>query len=82
MWGNSVGKLVLFLLIAWVAYLLLRTGRRGRDNEAKQPVGAEAMVRCAHCGLNVPVGESLTVSGRYYCSEEHRRLGAGTSSAG
>jgi uncharacterized protein len=35
------------------------------------------MVACAHCGLHLPRGEALEVSSRFFCSEEHRRAGAG-----
>jgi len=30
------------------------------------------MVKCAHCGVNQPVGESILANGRYYCSTDHR----------
>jgi uncharacterized protein len=43
---------------------------------AKSSAGAETMIQCAHCGLHVPVSESVTNSaGVVFCSEEHRRLG-------
>lgn len=35
----------------------------------------EQMVACAHCGLHVPESEGLQGGGRFYCSDEHRRLG-------
>ena len=34
------------------------------------------MVRCARCGLHLPVDEALTDgTGRPFCCAEHRRLG-------
>lgn len=30
------------------------------------------MVRCVHCGVHLPVSESLLSNGQYYCSEAHR----------
>ncbi|MGH8705277.1 MAG: PP0621 family protein, partial [Burkholderiales bacterium] len=33
------------------------------------------LVRCAHCGVHLPRAEARTAGGRYYCSEEHWRLG-------
>jgi len=31
---------------------------------------------CARCGVNVPHSEAIEENDRYFCSEEHRRLGA------
>ena len=33
------------------------------------------LVTCAHCGVNLPKAEARTAGGRYYCNEEHWRLG-------
>lgn len=75
------GKFLFVLLVAVAIYLLLRQRRRGGPRERKstspRPPPAEVMVSCEHCGLHIPASESLQVGGRYYCSEEHRRLGAG-----
>jgi uncharacterized protein len=32
------------------------------------------MVRCIHCGVHLPRSESITSEGKFFCSEEHRRL--------
>ena len=73
---RGVGKIILFLVIAFVVYALIkgagRTAKR-RENGARQP---ESMVACAQCGVNLPRSEALEAAGRYFCSEEHRRLGA------
>jgi uncharacterized protein len=29
-------------------------------------------VRCAHCGIHLPKGESITVDQKHFCSEVHR----------
>ncbi|MBS1169772.1 MAG: hypothetical protein H6R01_690 [Burkholderiaceae bacterium] len=34
--------------------------------------GAELMVRCAHCGVHVPISEAVNDLGIEYCCEEHR----------
>jgi uncharacterized protein len=34
------------------------------------------MVRCAVCGVHLPRSESFTSRGQYFCTDEHRRLGA------
>lgn len=37
----------------------------------------EPMVQCAHCGVHIPVSESVVdPKGSVFCSEEHRRLHA------
>jgi uncharacterized protein len=71
-----VSKLLLLVIAAAVIYFLV-TGyarKRGRPSSAPQ---SESMVACAHCGLNVPRGEALESAGRFFCSEEHRRVGSG-----
>ena len=74
-----MGKLIFILLAAVIVYLLLRTRRSParEDDTTKRPASPEAMVECAHCGLHVPLGESLEFAGRRYCCEDHRRLGGG-----
>ncbi len=73
-----MGKIV-FLVLAAVALLWWFSGRRkarpGAPRAAATPPAAEAMVRCAHCGLHLPHGEALFDADRPYCSETHRRAG-------
>jgi len=49
---------------------------RKRRARPVSPMG-EPMVPCAHCGVNLPRSEALEAAGRFFCSEEHRRLNAG-----
>lgn len=66
-----MGKVVLLLLLALVAWLALKAYlRRGRP--AKREAAAEDMVSCERCGVNLPRSLALTSRGRFYCSEEHR----------
>jgi uncharacterized protein len=37
---------------------------------------AEPMVQCAHCGIHIPLSESVAGQGSVFCSDEHRRLHA------
>lgn len=74
-----MAKLIFFLLLVVVALLVLKSiGRASaRKGEAENEPGhgpAERMVRCAHCGVNLPQSESLAADGKYFCCEEHRRL--------
>jgi uncharacterized protein len=71
LWG-----VVVFIVVMW----LLRTkkipaqsdGNR-HDNTDNTQRGAEAMVRCVHCGTHIPVSEAIAgPSNAAFCSEEHR----------
>ena len=75
-----MGRILFFVLLGvglYVAFRIWRAGRAGSPSatgEEKKAVG-ETMVRCAHCGLNVPQSEALADRGRWYCSDAHRQLG-------
>lgn len=79
-------RVLWFLLLGIVALAWLRSrsgdAGSGRDAPPRPDAGREAasgapepMVACAHCGVHLPAAESLAGDGRYYCCEEHRRLG-------
>jgi len=75
-----MGRIAFFLLLGiglYVAYRVWRGGqRRNPGPRSAEPTAAgEAMVRCEHCGLNLPRSEALADDHRWYCSEAHRRLG-------
>lgn len=65
-----MSRLFLLLAIAAVVYLLFRSFRR----KVPEPVEAiaEDMVRCAHCDVHLPKGESLQANGQFFCGAEHR----------
>ena len=70
-----MSRLLLLLAIAAVVYLLIRSFRRnapGKDVPGPGKAAAEDMVRCAHCGVHLPKGESVQADGRDFCSVEHR----------
>jgi uncharacterized protein len=70
-----MGKLLILALVAVVAYLLWRGLRRGADSPPRQPpADGERMVDCSQCGVHLPVSEAIAAQGRYFCSDEHRRL--------
>jgi uncharacterized protein len=72
-----MGKIILLLVLAFIAYVVIKGAvRRGRRPE-HGATQAEHMVACRHCQVNLPTSEALLEGGHYYCSEEHRRLGAG-----
>lgn len=74
-----MSRLLLLLAAGAAVYLLVRSFRRtlAGDKSAKPaspPAKGEDMVRCAHCGVHLPVSESVLSGGEYYCSEAHRLL--------
>jgi len=78
----SLAKFLLLIALAVVAYLLVRGFRRdaGIQDSAQRSSRRdrsvpEDMVRCTVCGVHLPRSESFTSQGKFFCSDEHRRLG-------
>jgi uncharacterized protein len=74
-----MGRILFFVVLGvglYVAFRIWRGGqqRGGTTQGPGQPTAGEEMVTCRHCGLNVPKSEALAEGGRWYCSEDHRRL--------
>jgi len=74
-----MGRILFFVVLGVGLYVAFRIWRSGQQRGAttqppKAPAAGEAMVRCEHCGLNVPKSEALADGDRWYCSEGHRRL--------
>lgn len=77
-------KFLLILLVILLAAWLWRSGRTA-EPPAQRPGGPtrrpstrqatpQDMVRCAHCGLHLPLSEAVASTSAHYCSVEHRRL--------
>ena len=77
-------NLLIFILVLVAIWWIRRLINRSGDSSAPRDEGvrrrdrdeAEHMVGCAHCGVHVPESESVRDGNAFYCSEEHRRLGA------
>lgn len=74
-------KLLLLALLIAVIVLLVRAGSRAarrRADAAAAPTarGEEDILPCAHCGLHFPRSEGVPSGGRFFCSDEHRRVAA------
>ncbi|BBJ00394.1 hypothetical protein FGKAn22_20860 [Ferrigenium kumadai] len=65
-----MSRLLFLVAIVAVVYLLIRSLRKNVSRQ-EGPV-AEDMVRCAHCGVHLPKGESVQAEGLFFCSAEHR----------
>ena len=77
-----MAKFLLLIALAIFAYLLLKGLRRDAKQQdsvppshARDEAVPEDMVRCARCGVHLPRSESFTSRGKFFCSDEHRRLG-------
>jgi uncharacterized protein len=70
-----MSRVLFFVLLAIVVYMLVRSMKRrsGRSAPSPGPATPEVMVSCATCGLHLPRGEALLLGDRYFCCEEHRR---------
>jgi uncharacterized protein len=65
-----MSRLFLLMAIAVVVYLLIKSYRKNVPQQDKTV--AEDMVRCAHCGVHLPKGESIQADGHFFCGAEHR----------
>jgi len=63
--------LLLFALLFLVVWIMRKNRERTSPPPAARP--PERMVSCAHCGVNLPVSESVRSGERHYCSLEHLR---------
>ena len=68
-----MGRILFFILIAFLIYLLFRGFMRAqakKDLDAappKSPLEPEDMVACARCGVNVPRSSAREEAGRWVC---------------
>jgi uncharacterized protein len=72
-----VFKILLLIAIAYVAWSLVRTYQRSLDKPSAPPgkQTVEDMVKCAHCGVNLPRSEAIYSGGHFFCTPEHQKLG-------
>ena len=71
-----MNKLLLIVIVGAIVYFIVRGHVRSiaRERQVKPAAPEEDMVRCAQCGVHLPKSESVAAPGKYFCSEEHRRL--------
>ena len=73
-------KTFLTILAIVAIVLIVRFLLRQRRLPRAPTVAGGDMVRCAHCGLHLPVGAAIKDGAAWYCSREHRQLGRGGAS--
>ena len=73
-----MNKLILLLVLGVIAFAIIKSYARRGQPGIKKPADAvksnEDMVKCAHCGVHMPVSESTLSKGNYFCSNEHRLM--------
>jgi uncharacterized protein len=69
-----MSKLLIIVAAALVLYFLWRGLRRDAGPRSDARADGERMVDCGQCGVHLPLSEAIQSQGRYFCSEEHRRL--------
>ena len=77
-----MGRLLFFVLLAaaiyfawrWLRVSQARPPASGATRDSAKPA-AEPMVRCAHCGVHLPLSEAVADGTNVYCSDPHRLAG-------
>jgi uncharacterized protein len=71
-----LGKVLLIVLVLVAVYFIVRGYARTLTGKVtrRPPKPDEDMVRCRHCGVHLPRGESVGSGKDFFCSEEHRKL--------
>lgn len=70
-------KYLLLIVIGFVVWAVIRAYQRSLDKPQAPARGqtVEDMVKCAHCGVNLPRSEAIYSGGEFYCTAEHKQLG-------
>ena len=70
-------KFLLLIAIGFVVLGLIRTYQRSLNKPAApaREQTVEDMVKCAHCGVNLPRSEAIYSGGDFFCTPEHKQLG-------
>ncbi len=69
-------KILLLVAIAFIVWGVLRAYQRSLQ-APRRPAqrDVEDMVKCVHCGVNLPRSEAIYSGGSFFCTPEHQRLG-------
>ena len=74
-----MGRLIVIGIVVVLVVWLLRRALAAPRAAGKPPDGPGEqkgeLVACAHCAVNLPKAEARSAGRRFYCSEEHWRLG-------
>lgn len=71
-----MGKFVLLVVFAALVYWIFRNRNRPTgEPRSSSSKAEEAMVICAHCGVYLPISDSIGDEGARYCSQAHQSAG-------
>ena len=72
----ALAKVLLLLIIGGVIYWVIKSSARSNSRKDVSPKNKppEDMVRCVHCGVNLPLSEAVLSHGEFFCGNEHRKL--------
>lgn len=75
--GDGVIKILLLLVVGFAVWAVIRNYQRslGKPPASAGEKAAEDMVKCAHCGVNLPRSEAIYSDGDFFCMPEHKQLG-------
>ena len=70
-------KILLLIAIGFVVLAVIRTYQRSlnKPSTPARDQTVEDMVKCAHCGVNLPRSEAIYSGGEFFCTPEHQQLG-------
>jgi len=71
-----MSRLIFIVILIVLVYWLFKSYRK-KTPKQDEPPKTQDMVSCAHCSINLPKSESLSVDGKYYCCAAHSRGQAG-----
>ena len=75
--GAYVVKILLLIVVGFVVWALIRNYQRSLNKPTTRSGerAVENMVKCAHCGVNLPRSEAIYSGGDFFCTPEHKQLG-------
>jgi uncharacterized protein len=70
-------KILLLIGIGFVVWGVIRAYQRSlaKPPASRDEKAVEDMVKCAHCGVNLPRSEAFYSGGDFFCTPEHKQLG-------
>lgn len=76
-----MSKLLLLIVVLAAVFFIWKGTRiaKPKPPEPKSAAPVERMVRCAHCGVFLPLSEAVARADEHYCCEQHANQGRADS---